>query len=66
MSRPRAGTSLPAPDGVLDQARLLGPGWPDYPWVFGTDGEYTAFASVAMGQFEAIKAICGRCATSAR
>ena len=24
-------------------------------WLFATDGEYTAFASVAMGQFEAIK-----------
>ncbi|MGH3585823.1 MAG: hypothetical protein ACRDQ0_05830, partial [Pseudonocardia sp.] len=26
-----------------------------YPWLFGTDGEYTAFASVAMGQFGPIK-----------
>ena len=35
--------------------RFLGAGWPDYPWLFGTDGEYTAFASVAVGQFEPIK-----------
>ena len=36
--------------------RWLGAGWPDYTWLFGTDGEYTAFASVAAGQFEPIKA----------
>lgn len=34
----------------------MGAGWPDYPWLFGTDGEYTAFAAVAAGQFEPIKA----------
>lgn len=50
-----AGENFPPPAGVLEQARWLGAGWPDYPWVFGTDGEYTAFASVAMGQFDAIK-----------
>ena len=33
----------------------MGAGFPDYPWMFATDGEYTAFASVAVGQFEAIK-----------
>ena len=36
--------------------RWLGAGWPDYPWLFGTDGEYTAFAAVAAGQFAPIKA----------
>jgi hypothetical protein len=50
-----AGRQFPSPEGTLDQARWLGAGWPDYPWIFGTDGEYTAFASVAMGQFEDIK-----------
>ena len=35
--------------------RWLGAGWPDYTWLFGTDGEYTAFAAVAAGQFEPIK-----------
>ena len=48
------GNQFPAPEGTLEQARWLGAGWPDYPWLFGTDGEYTAFASVAMGQFEEI------------
>jgi hypothetical protein len=48
-----AGTRYPAPEGRLDRARFLGAGWPDYPWLFATDGEYTAFASVALGQFEA-------------
>ncbi len=50
-----AGRQLPAPVGTVERARWLGAGWPDYPWIFGTDGEYTAFASVAMGQFEDIK-----------
>jgi hypothetical protein len=31
--------------------RWLGARWPDYTWLFGTDGEYTAFAAVAAGQF---------------
>jgi hypothetical protein len=35
--------------------RWLAAGWPDYPWLFGTDGEYTAFPAVAAGQFRPIK-----------
>jgi hypothetical protein len=50
-----AGRQFPPPVGGLDRARWLGAGWPDYPWIFGTDGEYTAFASVAMGQFRDIQ-----------
>ena len=50
------GREYPPAQGTLPQARWLGAGWPDYPWLFGTDGEYTAFASVAMGQFDDIKA----------
>ena len=52
----KEGRVYPAPVGTLAKARWLGAGWPDYPWLFGTDGEYTAFASVAMGQFADIKA----------
>jgi hypothetical protein len=52
----KEGNQYPAPQGRLATARWLGAGWPDYPWLFGTDGEYTAFASVAMGQFADIKA----------
>jgi hypothetical protein len=37
------------------RARWVGAGFPDYPWMFATDGEYTAFASVAVGQFAPIK-----------
>ena len=51
-----AGENFPPVQATLDRARWLGAGWPDYPWLFGTDGEYTAFASVAMGQFADIKA----------
>ena len=51
-----AGTKYPAPVGTLVTADWTGAGWPDYPWIFGTDGEYTAYALVASGQFDAIKA----------
>ena len=47
------GNQYPAPAGTVPRARWVGAGFPDYPWLFATDGEYTAFASVAMGQFEA-------------
>ena len=50
-----AGKNYPAPEGELAQMRFLGAGFPDYQWLFGTDGEYTAFASVGVGQFEPIK-----------
>jgi hypothetical protein len=49
------GTAYPPPAGTIDRVRWIGAGWPDYPWLFATDGEYTAFASVAAGQFDAIK-----------
>ncbi len=49
------GKTYPEPAGTLKQARWLGAGFPDYPWLFGTDGEYTAFAAVAAGQFDPIK-----------
>lgn len=50
------GTAFPAPIGVVKEATFIGAGYPDYPWLFATDGEYTAFAAVALGQFEPIKA----------
>ena len=46
------GKDDPAPVGTVDRVRFRGAGWPDYPWLFATDGEYTAFAGVALGQFE--------------
>ena len=46
------GKEYPEPAGEVEHVRFRGAGWPDYPWMFGTDGEYTAFASVALGQFE--------------
>jgi hypothetical protein len=49
------GRQFPPPVGSVASARWVGAGFPDYPWMFATDGEYTAFASVAVGQFEAIK-----------
>ncbi len=50
-----AGKFYPAPKGSLPIAQWIGAGWPDYPWIFGTDGEYTAFAAVASGQFGSIE-----------
>ena len=50
-----AGKNYPQPEGELAEMRFLGAGFPDYQWLFGTDGEYTAFASVGVGQFEPIK-----------
>jgi len=51
-----AGVNYPPAKGVLDRARFVAAGFPDYPWMFATDGEYSAFASVALGQFEPIEA----------
>jgi hypothetical protein len=48
------GKQYPPPDGVVPRARFFGAGFPDYPWLFATDGEFTAFAAVAAGQFEPI------------
>ncbi|CAN5469868.1 hypothetical protein BH10ACT10_BH10ACT10_15940 [soil metagenome] len=50
-----AGKVYPAAQGTVAKARWIGAGWPDYPWLFATDGEYTGFAAVASGQFAAIK-----------
>jgi hypothetical protein len=47
------GTQFPAPTGTVDKVRWMGAGWPDYPWIFATDGEYSAYAAVASGQFQA-------------
>ena len=49
------GKDYPPAIGTVPHARWIGAGYPDYPWIFATDAEYTAFASVTVGQFEAIK-----------
>jgi hypothetical protein len=49
------GTQYPAPLGTVAHARWFAAGYPDYPWIFATDGEYTAFAAVALGQFATIE-----------
>ena len=51
-----AGKVYPPPTATLKSMRWFGAGWPDYTWLFGTDGEYTAYAAVAAGQFAPIKA----------
>src|SRR3954470_17271423 len=37
------GKQFPAALGTIAHARWFGAGFPDYPWIFATDGEYTAF-----------------------
>jgi hypothetical protein len=49
------GKQFPPPLGAVPQATWIGAGFPDYPWIFGTDAEYTAFAAVSVGQIEAIE-----------
>jgi hypothetical protein len=49
------GKQFPPPLGSVPHVRFFGAGFPDYPWLFATDGEYTNFAAVALGQFEAAK-----------
>src|SRR5207244_3187944 len=49
------GHQFPSPLGTVPKARWFGAGYPDYPWIFATDGEYTDFAAVALGQFEVAK-----------
>jgi hypothetical protein len=49
------GKDYPPPLGTVAHARWIGAGYPDYPWIFATDAEYTAFAAVTVGQFGAIK-----------
>ncbi len=49
------GKQFPPPLGTVAHARWFAAGYPDYPWIFATDGEYTAFAAVALGQFQTIE-----------
>lgn len=51
-----AGTHYPPPVGTLPRIDFVAAGFPDYPWLFATDGEYTAFADVGVGQFAPIEA----------
>jgi hypothetical protein len=50
------GKQFPPPLGTVPDVTFFGAGFPDYPWLFATDGEYTNFAAVALGQFETAKA----------
>src|SRR5712691_2478698 len=50
--RTEQGTVYPPPAGTLPSIRFEGAGFPDYPWMFATDQEYTVFALLAAGQFD--------------
>jgi hypothetical protein len=49
------GTVYPPPLASFPFLSGFGAGYPDYSWFFGTDGCYTTFALVAVGQWEAAK-----------
>ncbi|MEA2455692.1 MAG: hypothetical protein QOI45_1954 [Thermoleophilaceae bacterium] len=49
------GKQYPPAAGTVPSARFIAAGFPDYPWLFATDGEYTAFAAVAAGLFQPIE-----------
>ncbi|MDT5042142.1 MAG: hypothetical protein QOE51_3127, partial [Actinoplanes sp.] len=49
------GKQFPPALGTVAHARWFAAGYPDYPWIFATDGEYTAFPAVALGQFGTIE-----------
>jgi hypothetical protein len=54
--RTEEGTVYPPPAGFLPSIRFEGAGFPDYPWMFATDQEYTMFALLAAGQFATAEA----------
>ena len=43
--RPTPARPTRRPSGTVAKARWFGAGFPDYPWLFATDGEYTSFAA---------------------
>ncbi|MBE1462002.1 hypothetical protein [Kibdelosporangium phytohabitans] len=49
------GKAYPGPVGTVPRMRWLAAGFPDYPWLFATDGEYSAYAAVAAGQFDIVR-----------
>ena len=49
--RTEEGTVYPPPAASLPSIRFEGAGFPDYPWMFATDQEYTVPALLAAGQF---------------
>jgi hypothetical protein len=50
------GTVYPAPLATVPSIRFEGAGFPDYPWMFATDQEYSVFALLAAGQFATAEA----------
>lgn len=49
------GRAYPEPVTTIRRLTGIGAGFPDYPWLFGTDGAYTAYPLVASGQWDLAK-----------
>ena len=58
------GRAYPSPVATVPELTGIGAGYPDYPWLFGTDGAYTAYPLVASGQWDTAEHTCARSATS--
>ena len=63
---PTPARTTPRPSARSPRPAGIGAGFPDYPWLFATDGEYTSFAAVSSGQFATIKAPPARAARRQR
>lgn len=50
----KQGTADPESGKRFRELTGIGAGFPDYPWFFGTDGAYTAYALIASGQWETV------------
>jgi glycogen debranching enzyme len=46
------GREYPEPVTTLPELTGIGAGFPDYPWLFGTDGAYTSYPLIASGQWD--------------
>lgn len=46
------GNQFPNPVKTIPSITGVGAGFPDYPWLFGTDGAYTSFPLIASGQWD--------------
>lgn len=49
------GKAYPEPVTTIARLTGIGAGFPDYPWLFGTDGAYTSYPLIVSGQWDTAK-----------
>ena len=57
------GKQYPPPAGTVAAVRFFGAGFPDYPWLFATDGEFTRSPRWRRASSRPSRTTCGRSAT---